>query len=101
MEVWTLIHQDRIKIMSLLGAAFWMKSATLYKTIIIDSIISATIASFASFLLTKNSSFISMLEKTGLQLPKFDLINDTLILTGIGSGISIVLVTLLIFKQRK
>lgn len=100
MEVWTLVHKERIDIMSLLGAPFWLKSATLYKSIIVDSILSAIFASVCTYVIVSSDSFKEVLSKTSLDVPHIDFAQDTLVLTFIGSIVSIVLVTLLIFKQK-
>ena len=43
MRIWVLEHKERMDIMTLFGAPFWMKSAVLYRLAIVDSFIATAV----------------------------------------------------------
>ncbi len=87
--------------MSILGAPFWMKSAMLYRVVIVDSIVSSIAVSSIFFYFLNNSKYIKYLNNINISLPRFNILSDSLILLGIGIFISIVSVTFAIVKLNK
>ena len=57
LEVWKLLHSERMYIMELFGAPFWFKGAALFKIAFIDSIISLIITIGIIFFITSSSLF--------------------------------------------
>jgi len=100
-EVWIFEHKQRFEIMSILGAPFWMKSAMLYRVVIVDCIISSLLVSFLFIYFTNNDKYIKDFLDLGIQMPVFHALHDSLVLLGIGIVISIISVTFAIFKLNK
>ncbi len=100
-EVWIFEHKQRFEIMSILGSPFWMKSAMLYRVVIVDCIISSFLVSFVFIYFTNSDKYIKDFLNLGIQMPVFHVLHDSLVLLGIGIVISIVSVTFAIFKLNK
>jgi len=100
-EVWILEHKQRFEIMSILGAPFWMKSAMLYRVVIVDAIVSSVTVWAIFFYLSNSASFISYVANMGVELSKFDWLKDGVMLLGIGIVVSILSVTFAILQLNK
>jgi len=100
MEIWTLQHQERMYIMGLFGAPFWMKSAVLYKLVFTDSLISAVIVSLLYYFVPKTAVFQEEMRNLGIDFNFFKPIDDTAILIFLSIVITIVSVTIVILKQK-
>ncbi len=100
-EVWIYEHRQRFEIMTILGAPFWMKSAMLYRVVIVDAIISSLVVSSLFVYLSYDSSFLSYILNMGVEFPKFDFLRDSAILLGISILVSIVSVTFAILQLNK
>ena len=101
MEIWTLQHKKRMYIMGLFGAPFWMKSATLYKLVVIDSIICAILVSFLFYYIPNSESFINTINQIGISFPKTNYLMDSLYLIALSLAIAIFSVTIVILRQKK
>jgi cell division transport system permease protein len=60
-EVWNLEHQERMYIMSLFGAPFWMRNSILVKLSIIDTIFSILLVYFIYFYLISSKFFFKLI----------------------------------------
>ena len=101
MEIWTYAHTKRMYIMGLFGAPYWLKSAPLYKLVIIDSIIASLLVSI-SFLYLPYITNLDLINKNlGLDLENFIIFFDTLNLLVISIALSIIAVTATILKDEK
>ncbi len=100
-EVWIFEHKQRFEIMSILGAPFWMKSAMLYRVVIVDAIISSISVWAIFFYLLNSAKFISYFEKMGVKLPEFNWLKEGGVLLAIGIVVSIVSVTFAILQLNK
>lgn len=100
MEIWTLEHHRRMYIMGLFGAPYWMKSASLYKSVIIDALIAAVIVAIVFLLLPNFADFTSINKDLGIDLNNFHFFGDMFKLVLISLVISIVSVTTIILKQK-
>ena len=100
MEIWTLEHQNRMYVMGLFGAPFWMKSASLYKSVIIDSVISAILVGLLFYLMPMFVDLAKIRNDLGLELNNFKLLSDTLRLIFLSLIISIIAVTVTILRQK-
>jgi cell division transport system permease protein len=100
MRIWLLEHQERMSIMTLFGAPFWMKSIFLYKLAIIDSIISTLIVSGLFWYLPKREDFKDFFASLDVVLYEFDILKDTGVLLGFSICFSIIIVSLVISKMK-
>jgi cell division transport system permease protein len=100
MDIWRLQHQRRMYIMGLFGAPFWMQSASLYKAVILDSIIAAILVGIFYKLLPGFTDFESISSGVGLDLNNFKFFIDTLKLILISLAISIVSVSIVMLRQK-
>lgn len=100
MEIWTLEHHRRMYIMGLFGAPFWMKSASLYKSVIIDALVAAVLVAIAFLLLPNIADLASIKSDLGINLSNFHFLGDMSKLILISLLISIVSVTTIILKQK-
>ncbi len=100
-EVWIFEHKQRFEIMSILGAPFWMKSAMLYRVVIVDSIVSSLAVTSLFYYIVNDPKCIAYFKNIGIVLPGFNLIEDGAVLFGIGILVSIFSVTFAIIKLNK
>jgi cell division transport system permease protein len=101
MEIWTLQHKQRMYIMGLFGAPCWMKSASLYKEVVIDAVIASLLVGIVFLLIPNSANFASIYHDLGINLRNFHFFPDVGKLLLIGLGISIISVTLIILKNRR
>jgi len=75
LEVWKLLHNERMYIMELFGAPFWFRGAALFKIAFIDSLISLIIT-FGLIYITINSAiFEKVINDLGINF-EIDYLND-------------------------
>lgn len=101
MEIWTLQHSQRMYIMGLFGAPYWMKSATLYKSVVIDALVAALLVGIVFLLIPNSANFASIYQDLGINLRNFHFLSDVGRLLFIGLAISIIAVTVIIIKNRQ
>ncbi len=99
MEIWTLQHRKRMYIMGLFGAPYWMKSASLYKAVILDAIIAAIAVGFMFLNIQYFVNLASIKQDLGIDLSNFHFFADTFTLTLISLALSIVSVTVTLIQQ--
>ncbi len=100
MEIWSLEHNRRMYIMGLFGAPFWMKSASLYKSVIIDALIAAVLVAIVFLMLPNIANLESIKNDLGIDLSNFSFLGDLFKLVIISLIISVVSVTTIILKQK-
>ena len=100
MEIWTLEHQNRMYVMGLFGAAFWMKSASLYKSVIIDAFVSAVLVGVVFYWMPSFVDLNKIRTDLGLELNNFRFVSDTLRLILLSLIISLLSVTITILRQK-
>jgi cell division transport system permease protein len=100
MEIWTLEHQNRMYVMGLFGAPYWMKSASLYKSVVIDALISALLVGIVFMLLPDFVDLAKIRGDLGLELNNFKFLPDTSRLVLFSLIISIISVTITILRQK-
>ncbi len=101
MEIWTLEHKRRMYIMGLFGAPFWMKSASLYKAVVIDALIAALLVGVLFLYLPSIANLQGIYRDLGIDLNTFRFLPDTLRLVLISLGISLVSVTIIILRRKE
>ena len=98
-EIWTYEHQNRMYIMGLFGAPYWLKSASLYKLVIIDSFIATILTSIVFLYLPYIADFSKVYSDIGINLINFSFFKDTFMLLFLSITLSILAVTITIFRQ--
>ncbi len=66
LEVWKLLHNERMYIMELFGAPFWFRGAALFKIAFIDSLISLFITLGLIFIVTNSALFQKTINDLGI-----------------------------------
>lgn len=101
MKIWLYEHKERIDIMTLFGASFWLKSGVLYKMAIVDSVI-ATICVIGIYFFVPNLQIVSSAAtEVGMKLPDMDMIFEGGRLLAIAFALSIVAVSLVMREAKK
>ena len=100
MEIWSLQHRQRMYIMGLFGAPYWMKSASLYKSVIVDALLSALLVGFVFALLPNFVDLAKLNANLGIDLQNFHFAGDTFRLVLIALVISLISVTTIILRQK-
>ncbi len=98
-RIWILEHEEKMQIMDYFGATFWMKSAFLYKLVLIDSLMSSVlIVGFFEFL--QRSEVVRLQLRTlDVDFPSFSMIQDGGLLFAIALVFSFVIVTFVSMKM--
>ncbi len=100
-RIWILEHEEKIKIMGYFGANYWIKSAFLYKLVLIDSFISTSLV-VAIFIYLPKSLFIKeKLDTLGIKIPNFNITYDVGILFGISLLLSLFIVAIVSRQMSK
>jgi len=96
LEVWKLLHYERMYIMELFGAPVWFKGAALFKIAFLDSIISLILTIGLIFLITNSALFNNIINELNInfQLNYFNQIILLLITSFLISFISSVIVVI-------
>ena len=100
-KIWLFEHRERIEIMTLFGAPFWLKSAMLYKSAMVDSLIATIIVGAFFFFLPAIEIFRENAASIDVVLPSLDLSRDIFILFGAALFLSVFAVSLVMSKARK
>ncbi len=66
LEVWKLLHSERMYIMELFGAPFWFKGATLFKIAFIDALISNIITAIIIIFIINSDLFTSVISELNI-----------------------------------
>ncbi len=101
MNIWLLEHRERMAVMTLFGAPFWMKSAVLYRLVIIDSFISTALVATLFFVFPQLQIIDKFAQGMDIDIPKFDILKDTGMLLGISLLFSLIIVTIVIRKMNR
>lgn len=101
MRIWVYEHKERMEIMTLFGSPFWMKSITLYRSSVINSIIATLISAVAFAFVSYSNTLKNISLKIGVTLPKIPILHDSLLLLGIAIVFAMFSVSLVMFKIRK
>ena len=87
--------------MTLFGAPFWLKSAMLYKSAMVDSIVATIVVGAFFFFLPSIEIFRENAASIDVVLPSLDLSRDIFILFGVAVVLSFFAVSLVMSKARK
>lgn len=100
-RIWVLEHEEKIKIMGYFGANYWIKSAFLYKLVLIDSFISTSLVSAIFIYLPKSLFVQKRLDILNINIPKFNIIYDSSVLFCVSLLLSLFIVTIVSKKMSK
>lgn len=101
MNIWLLEHRERMAVMTLFGAPFWMKSAVLYRLVVVDSFISTAFVATLFYLFPKIDRVDLFAQQMGIQIPEFSLLKDTGMLLLVSIVFSLTIVSLVIRKMNR
>ncbi len=101
MRIWVYEHKERMEIMSLFGAPFWMKSAVLYKLASIDSLIATFLVLIVYYVLPSLQSLQNIALDIGVSIPRIDLLGDGLFLLALAFGAAVMSVSLVMISLKK
>lgn len=76
MRIWVYEHKERMDIMTLFGAPFWMKSAFLYRMVVIDSIIATCIVVGIFYAMPYIESVSILFTNLDIVIPKISILFD-------------------------
>lgn len=100
-RIWVLEHEEKIKIMGYFGANYWIKSAFLYKLVLIDSFLSTTFVAAIFIYLPKSLFIQEKLNTLSINIPHFDIIYDAGVLFGISLLLSLFIVAIVSRQTSK
>lgn len=101
LRIWQFKHSERMSIMGLFGAPVWLRSAVLFRLAIVDAII-ATVLAIGLFMYMASSGFIlSQFSSIGVDVVIFDIVNDSLILFGVATLLSVLLASLIVLGHKE
>jgi len=98
LEVWKLMHSNRMYIMELFGAPFWFRGAALFKIALFDSIISLIIAMILIYVGIHSFVFLNVIHELNISL-KINYYKEIAILAAVAFVLSLVS-TIIVVKSR-
>lgn len=99
MRIWLYEHKERIDIMTLFGAPFWLKSAALFKIAVFDSVFAAILV-IAFYSALPGLNLVNTSE-IGVDLPTTDLLADGAKLIGVSLILAAVSVILVMRRAKR
>ncbi len=100
-EIWIFEHSQRIGIMELFGAPFLMKSAILYRLMIIDSLLSIIGVSFLLQYLMDKKEIVDFYNSLGLKIPLYNTFNDIFTLILFSIFLTLISVTYTLIRHKR
>ena len=88
LEVWKLVHSERMYIMELFGAPFWFKGAALFKIAFLDAFISVFVSVFLIYIITHLAIYIQIINDLNINF-EINYFKEFLILFIVGIIISL------------
>ena len=79
LEVWKLLHNERMYIMELFGAPFWFRGAALFKIAFIDALIALILTSILIIITINSFIFEKIITDLGIDF-RIDILKETLLL---------------------
>lgn len=98
-SLWVYQNKERIEIMTLFGAPFFLKSALLYKSAFFDAIIATLLVGALFYFMPNFSSVASLVSEVNLVLPSITLIQIAT-LFGIALFLSLFIVSIVMAKVK-
>ncbi len=88
LEVWKLVHSERMYIMELFGAPFWFKGAALFKIAFLDAFISVFVSIFLIYVITHLAIYIQIIHDLNINF-EINYFKEFIILFIVGIVISL------------
>ncbi len=101
MRIWQFQHMDRMNIMALFGAPVWMRSAVLFRLVIVDAVLSSLLVIGTFFALDKEKWIHEKLHSVNIHIDIFMPFSDGAILFQVALAISILLATMIIMTHKE
>lgn len=98
MRIWIFEHTQRIDIMSLFGASFWLKGGILYKMSFFDSLISSGAVMIGFLVILSLDKVKNICFELAITLPEINLFQNFLILFAISFVLTLIATNLIMFK---
>ncbi len=99
LEVWKLLHNERMYIMELFGAPFWLRGAALFKIALFDSVISLLITFGIIYYVTNSSLFTQIIQELNINFT-IDYIKEFLFLALISLSIAVISSIMVVVSQK-
>ncbi len=99
LEVWKLSHSERMYIMELFGAPFWLKGAALFKIAILDSLIAIILTVSFVYFITNSFLFTKIISDLNIIL-QIDYIKEFLLLLVISFSISLISSIIVVVSKK-
>jgi cell division transport system permease protein len=101
MRIWVLEHKERMDIMTLFGAPFWMKSAVLYRLAIVDSIVSTVVVVAFFYVAPSVPEIGHIAREIDVIIPSIDPLKEGGLLLGISLFFALVSVSMVMLKVKR
>lgn len=101
MKIWLYEHKERIEIMNLFGAPFWIKSGVLYKIAIIDSLIASIIVAISMISFPELNIVKTSLKAIGIAIEQNEFFGNFAILFIVAIIIGILSATIVMIKTKE
>ncbi|MGP1485110.1 MAG: cell division protein FtsX [Campylobacter sp.] len=98
-RIWLYEHKERIDIMTLFGAPFWLKSAVLYKLAIFDSLFAAVLV--VGFYYVLPSLNLINIAEIGINLPSIDLAKEVPTIIAIALFLALISVSIVMRRAKR
>ena len=99
LEVWKLLHSERMYIMELFGAPFWFKGAALFKIAFLDSLVALVFTFLIIYLITNSALYINIINELNINF-QIDYVKEFLILITTSFLISFISSILVIIGKK-
>lgn len=100
-RIWLYEHKERIEILTLFGASFWLKSGVLYRTAFIGSLVSTVVVVGFFYALPSIKIFADAANEIDVTLPKADILGQGAVLLGVALALSWFIISLVMRKIKK
>lgn len=100
-RIWLYEHKERIEIMSLFGASFWLKSGVIYKNAFFSSLLATLIGLLFFALIAHFGLLKSTLAQLDIIMPALDVLNDGAIMLASCLALSFSAASIVMSKGQK
>lgn len=101
MKIWLYEHRERIDIMSLFGASFWLKGGALYKMAFVSSLFSSVFVIALFVVLFNIESVRKAFFELAIMVPDINIFRDFGLLFGVSLVLTLIAVSFVMIKTSK
>lgn len=101
MRIWIYEHRERMDIMSLFGAAFWLKGGSLYKMAFLNSLFSCVLVILAFEIIFNLESMKKIFFEVAIMVPQIDILQDFTVLFSISLILTFMAVNFVMIKTSR